>query len=101
MMTTLETPKRSTAKLWRGLVGWSIVGLPVAGAAAYFVPEDWAGELLGFAFLAAFIAIPVGLIGLATTSDSTGERVVSGILAAVVLLMEAAIILFAIAMTQV
>ena len=100
-MKTVDAPVRSTATLWRGLVGWPIVLVPLAGVIAYFGTMDWGTDLVMFAFLGAFIAIPIGLIGLAITSDSTGERVVSGMVAAVMVLFDAAFILFVVAMTQV
>jgi hypothetical protein len=50
-----------------------------------FGNTDWHGELAGFVFLGVFVALPIGLIGLAKTSDSTWERGVSGIAAAYLL----------------
>jgi formate hydrogenlyase subunit 4 len=75
--------------------------IAVAGVVAYFGTMDWGDNLVAFVVLGAFIAVPIGLIGLAITSDSTGERIVSGIVAAVVVLVDVAFMLFVLAMTQV
>jgi hypothetical protein len=100
-MNTVEAPVRSTANLWRGLVGWPIVLVPLAGVVAYFGTMDWGVDLVMFAFLGALVAIPIGLFGLAITSDSAGEQVVSGILFAWMMLFDVAFIIFAIAMTRI
>jgi hypothetical protein len=100
-MSTTDTRERSTAKLWRGLVGWPFAVMAVAGVVAYFDPMGWGGGVLAAAIMGAFIAVPVGLVGLAITSDSATERIVSGIFAAMVIFVDAVLILFVLAMSTV
>jgi hypothetical protein len=85
------TPRTQTSNLWRGLVGWPLVATAVAGIVAYFGTMEWGDDLIAFAIMGTFIAVPVGLVGLAIASDSTGERIVSAILAAVVVLVDATV----------
>jgi hypothetical protein len=99
--TQTAISERGTATLWRGLVGWPVILVATSGVVAYFGTMEWGDNMVVFAFLGAFIVIPIGLIGLAVTSDSTGERVVSGVVAAGMVLFDAAIVILIMALTQV
>jgi|GEM_PF-4692926 len=100
-MKATHTPERSISNLWRGLVGWPLVVIAVAGVVAYFGTMEWGDNLVLLAVLGAFIAVPIGLIGLAVTSDSTGEKVVIGIVAALIVLFDAAFLFLVLVLSQV
>jgi len=100
-VNTSKTPERGTARLWRGLVGWPPVLVLLTGIVVFLGSLESGGIIVLVMAMAALIIMPIGLVGLAITSDSTGEKVVSGIVAAVIVLFDVAFTLLVIIISQV
>jgi hypothetical protein len=91
-MSESPTPERSVAKLSRGLVGWSILGVIGAFIVAGVTDVSWGADLVAGTVLIAVIAVPVRLIGIALAPKlqdndpdppSRSERVVTGVAVAI------------------
>jgi hypothetical protein len=101
MVNTSKTPERGTARLWRGLVGWPPVLVLLTGIVVFLGGLESGGIIVLVMVMAALIIMPIGLAGLAITSESTGEKVVSGIVAGVIVLFDVAFTFLVIVISQV